>query len=151
MHMYMCCVALPCLFVCLCLLLSFFLLSSLIKTCIYNVRVKCYTNTMHCISLTNISTVSAIIIKKDVWTTKGARRHKTHVYRKLYAKNANIVADPILPETTSERLRATHIYSSTGGCAKHRVVVHFVIWYVVSHRLTPSVLDTHIVLWFYST
>ena len=28
-----CCVALPCLFVCLCLLLSFFLLSSLIKTC----------------------------------------------------------------------------------------------------------------------
>ena len=29
----MCCVALPCLFVCLCLLLSFFLLSSLIKTC----------------------------------------------------------------------------------------------------------------------
>ena len=31
----MCYVALPCLFVCLCLLLSFFLLSSLIKTCIY--------------------------------------------------------------------------------------------------------------------
>ena len=32
---WVCCVALPCLFVCLCLLLSFFLLSSLIKTCIY--------------------------------------------------------------------------------------------------------------------
>ena len=31
---WVCCVALPCLFVCLCLLLSFFLLSSLIKTCI---------------------------------------------------------------------------------------------------------------------
>ena len=30
---WVCCVALPCLFVCLCLLLSFFLLSSLIKTC----------------------------------------------------------------------------------------------------------------------
>ena len=32
---WVCCVALPCLFVCLCLLLSFFLLSSLIKTCMY--------------------------------------------------------------------------------------------------------------------
>ena len=32
----MCCVALPCLFVCPCLLLSFFLLISHLKTCIYN-------------------------------------------------------------------------------------------------------------------